>query len=103
RRPRPPPLHTRSLHDALPICGAHPHGYALPPPPEATKLDRVRRTQAGALAVRLRERVREPHHAVGVPAMAEPVGMAELVDGFGRSEEHTSELQSRFDLVCRLL
>src|SRR5437868_12591226 len=23
--------------------------------------------------------------------------------GFGRSEEHTSELQSRFDLVCRLL
>src|SRR5699024_11568272 len=24
-------------------------------------------------------------------------------DGNGRSEEHTSELQSRFDLVCRLL
>src|SRR5699024_12864780 len=23
--------------------------------------------------------------------------------GFARSEEHTSELQSRFDLVCRLL
>src|SRR5699024_12416162 len=23
--------------------------------------------------------------------------------GIGRSEEHTSELQSRFDLVCRLL
>src|SRR5699024_12401221 len=22
-------------------------------------------------------------------------------NGFGRSEEHTSELQSRFDLVCR--
>src|SRR5207249_7470733 len=26
-----------------------------------------------------------------------------LLDGFARSEEHTSELQSRFDLVCRLL
>src|SRR5699024_11519694 len=27
-----------------------------------------------------------------------------LVDGYNvRSEEHTSELQSRFDLVCRLL
>src|SRR5207249_10488899 len=26
-----------------------------------------------------------------------------LNDGKGRSEEHTSELQSRFDLVCRLL
>src|SRR5207249_6296657 len=25
------------------------------------------------------------------------------VDDLGRSEEHTSELQSRFDLVCRLL
>src|SRR5699024_12460841 len=28
--------------------------------------------------------------------------MERLLDGF-RSEEHTSELQSRFDLVCRLL
>src|SRR5699024_11888773 len=26
-----------------------------------------------------------------------------LVDAIPRSEEHTSELQSRFDLVCRLL
>src|SRR5699024_12580341 len=26
-----------------------------------------------------------------------------LAKGAGRSEEHTSELQSRFDLVCRLL
>src|SRR5699024_2036022 len=26
-----------------------------------------------------------------------------VLDRFGRSEEHTSELQSRFDLVCRLL
>src|SRR5699024_12582735 len=25
------------------------------------------------------------------------------LDRWGRSEEHTSELQSRFDLVCRLL
>src|SRR5437868_13116614 len=29
-------------------------------------------------------------------------GLLETPDG-GRSEEHTSELQSRFDLVCRLL
>src|SRR2546429_6833762 len=28
---------------------------------------------------------------------------AELLRGFGRSEEHTSELQSRLHLVCRLL
>src|SRR5437868_7353072 len=30
--------------------------------------------------------------------LASPLGR-----GGGRSEEHTSELQSRFDLVCRLL
>src|SRR5699024_6850796 len=29
--------------------------------------------------------------------------MDEISAGAGRSEEHTSELQSRFDLVCRLL
>src|SRR5699024_12400007 len=28
---------------------------------------------------------------------------SKLWPGCGRSEEHTSELQSRFDLVCRLL
>src|SRR2546421_5660299 len=30
-------------------------------------------------------------------------GALPLVDGLDRSEEHTSELQSRSDLVCRLL
>src|SRR5699024_12110704 len=30
-------------------------------------------------------------------------GSASLPPSHGRSEEHTSELQSRFDLVCRLL
>src|SRR5699024_4629394 len=35
--------------------------------------------------------------ATAILGTAEPV-----VDYFGRSEEHTSELQSRFDLVCRL-
>src|SRR5438067_3843640 len=30
-------------------------------------------------------------------------GTSLLVDTLFRSEEHTSELQSRFDLVCRLL
>src|SRR5207249_5500271 len=35
----------------------------------------------------------------GVGNACEPAN----VPGPGRSEEHTSELQSRFDLVCRLL
>src|SRR5207249_8975607 len=30
-------------------------------------------------------------------------GHADAAAGWNRSEEHTSELQSRFDLVCRLL
>src|SRR5438067_9247641 len=41
-------------------------------------------------------------------ALSGPVIAAKMTDAFGhlgcdRSEEHTSELQSRFDLVCRLL
>src|SRR5207249_10316104 len=31
------------------------------------------------------------------------ISVEELVAQIARSEEHTSELQSRFDLVCRLL
>src|SRR5699024_11438507 len=34
---------------------------------------------------------------------ADPEDLAEETLPEGRSEEHTSELQSRFDLVCRLL
>src|SRR2546421_8192502 len=43
---------------------------------------------------------RGDHHGEGVPALPHrPVEHGEHV----RSEEHTSELQSRSDLVCRLL
>src|SRR5438067_10663063 len=42
-------------------------------------------------ALDLSATIRSPGRAVRVPA------------GRRRSEEHTSELQSRFDLVCRLL
>src|SRR5437868_8765356 len=37
----------------------------------------------------------------GTTEFPEPIGLAATFDV--RSEEHTSELQSRFDLVCRLL
>src|SRR5438034_3712687 len=37
------------------------------------------------------------------PAPARRSRRAQLVDELGRSEEHTSELQSHSDLVCRLL
>src|SRR2546428_10307411 len=37
------------------------------------------------------------------PMICGPVPVSKTTDGTNRSEEHTSELQSRSDLVCRLL
>src|SRR5690606_42020139 len=93
--------YTLSLHDALPISldrGQQPllahglkqivHGFPL------ERLDRV-------LIVG-----RHENHMAGMrqpPADIEP-GQARHSDvEEGRSEEHTSELQSRENLVCRLL
>src|SRR5437867_12494105 len=68
-------IYTLSLHDALPI--SH-HGR----PPVA------RRFAPGGRGERRREdRVRDP----------------DAGHDHARSEEHTSELQSPYDLVCRLL
>src|SRR5438067_7467394 len=71
--PAPASVYTLSLHDALPISGPGRDGRV--------HLDRV--------MVFARDHIT-------------------VVDLYGRgcerrSEEHTSELQSRFDLVCRLL
>src|SRR5207249_6584083 len=41
-------------------------------------------------------------HCLAVPGEDHVAGLDAGARG-GRSEEHTSELQSRFDLVCRLL
>src|SRR3712207_8544193 len=73
-------IYTLSLHDALPIyrdAGARPH-------PAAGQLHVLARGAPGQL-----HRAVQPEH---------------LLDGASpRSEEHTSELQSRQYLVCRLL
>src|SRR5438132_3222387 len=74
----PPQIYPLSLHDALPILGIV---AGLPFEP--------RLIGAELLAVELAR----------VKAVAECV----LPDGKERSEEHTSELQSHSDLVCRLL
>src|SRR5699024_9480103 len=46
-----------------------------------------------------------PHRVTGQrnSAMAQRFGLTAAEQLTNRSEEHTSELQSRFDLVCRLL
>src|SRR2546422_10861317 len=70
-------IYTLSLHDALPICG--PGDRRWPPGGGG----RRRRGHSGRVA-RARVRAVVLHH-------------------LERSEEHTSELQSRLHLVCRLL
>src|SRR3712207_8258933 len=79
-------IYTLSLHDALPISSAiggrcEQHGRLVVAPADAEQAEAV------LALVRLE-----------VPAADEPVDPAA-----DRSEEHTSELQSRQYLVCRLL
>src|SRR5436305_4224660 len=77
-----PAIYTLSLHDALPICDApdnarYPvgHGGSGLPADLALSVERRRR----------------------------PTARGQQVVRYHRSEEHTSELQSRPHLVCRLL
>src|SRR5438874_8149180 len=73
-------IYTLSLHDALPIC------LEVPQADEPAEGDPEQHLGAlGADADDAPERLQVPQQA------------------FRRSEEHTSELQSRRDLVCRLL
>src|SRR3712207_9550083 len=73
-------IYTLSLHDALPICNPSP-------------VDRDRPAQRDV------QRVGREVGGVELPGRQ----AAELVGADLRSEEHTSELQSRQYLVCRLL
>src|SRR2546429_1007877 len=69
-------IYTLSLHDALPIC----RRAAVPADARAARAYALRRH----------------------PPL--PLGRARAAGGLeSRSEEHTSELQSRLHLVCRLL
>src|SRR5699024_12267698 len=78
---------TLSLHDALPIS-------AVLPFPE---LPAARPVCGGDIPCR---RAHIPLHSALRTSRNDPRrGRSEVL----RSEEHTSELQSRFDLVCRLL
>src|SRR5690606_41900593 len=96
--PAPSPISPLSLHDALPISMATPYATI--------------RTGAGVVT----ERVSEAASAAGrvfavdpTSASASCIGGNIAMNAGGkkavqwRSEEHTSELQSRENLVCRLL
>src|SRR2546422_7063673 len=82
-------IYTLSLHDALPICGAGREDGAL------RNRRRPGRDGEG-------EGPRQGLHARANLGLHSP-GLEEDGGGVSRSEEHTSELQSRLHLVCRLL
>src|SRR5207249_11889176 len=90
--PPTPEIYTLSLHDALPISLAGGH--------RRNTWQSVARQLMPDWQELLRQRLS------GLALAAEERGdvHAELAAHLEeRSEEHTSELQSRFDLVCRLL
>src|SRR5690606_41530975 len=90
----PPDLYSLSLHDALPISNGH-----VPLP-----LGIVFGQAALQFFVDLRDHVEQGFFKIvkSVPHLVDHrrPALAQLVR---RSEEHTSELQSRENLVCRLL
>src|SRR3712207_7294129 len=88
-------IYTLSLHDALPILAAAPHRPSAFVPADPTvegwaATDRGRSPAWPGLACPTRSRA-APRRGFG------------RTDLLRRSEEHTSELQSRQYLVCRLL
>src|SRR3712207_7360282 len=78
-------IYTLSLHDALPICQPLRQYHLL--------------LVAAAEVARAHRRVRR----ADTGPLNEPTGDRDLGRVSERSEEHTSELQSRQYLVCRLL
>src|SRR3712207_7368237 len=83
----PPEIYTLSLHDALPICRRGRQAEQPGPVVHAGRHPLARQRSQPAVAVP-RPMTTRPRATTALPQ---------------RSEEHTSELQSRQYLVCRLL
>src|SRR5207302_3828178 len=94
--PPPPKLHTLSLHDALPIFFAGPVGSR-----KCHKIPPAIATPPTAKRTMLTFSIARPSFWSGWASPA--LGQTFFGSGQSRSEEHTSELQSRENLVCRLL
>src|SRR5699024_11970863 len=95
-------IYSLSLHDALPICilaeAKKREEEALKRVNEEKKKREVAQQQAKKEeknVEKVNENKEKTEKKEDKPQLASRGG--------GRSEEHTSELQSRFDLVCRLL
>src|SRR5690625_6997629 len=91
--PTPSAFSSLSLHDALPIC-----------PPPTRRTGRGRRPRDLHRPGDRRRGGRRRWRTVSIVNTPENTRRPEdLPDPEDRSEEHTSELQSRGHLVCRLL
>src|SRR5699024_12676472 len=96
----PPPtsdIYTLSLHDALPIS------IAWSAPSIITRITNIQKAVLKPSIILTKADMRRPK-AINFFGLA--LSASELITPLlipYRSEEHTSELQSRFDLVCRLL
>src|SRR5690606_42128679 len=98
RAPAPSLHYTLSLHDALPIS---PLNTALPLLPGVHGMSHFHhfRDQIGCVQQRGMRAAAGDHHVLASRTLTQRRHY--VVDV--RSEEHTSELQSRENLVCRLL
>src|SRR5699024_12474831 len=87
----PTTIYTPSLHDALPISERPPpttlNAPTMPTPVYTKELT----NRVEGLVMEEKKMARRLHLR------------SRSLNSSNRSEEHTSELQSRFDLVCRLL
>src|SRR5206468_6912484 len=88
--PATPDIYTLSLHDALPI-------WYYPSQQECLS---CHTTSAGSV---LGVNTRQLNRNFTYSATGRTDNQLRTWNHLGRSEEHTSELQSRSDLVCRLL
>src|SRR5690606_41893948 len=91
--------YTLSLHDALPIYRRH-AGLRYVVASALVRAGRTRGDRAGRSRCRGSRRA---HCRSAARARCEEEVQARRHRGAPRSEEHTSELQSRENLVCRLL
>src|SRR3712207_7873844 len=90
-------IYTLSLHDALPICSRKAALISSTVTSRATFAVRSTTEPVGTGA-----RTAKPCILPWSSGTTRPIALAAPVEA-GRSEEHTSELQSRQYLVCRLL
>src|SRR5690606_41900719 len=99
----PPVLYALSLHDALPICSVSSFSNASETSAPSSDSD-----SAAWIKLAMSSNDRSPLGAAASAVMIVVSNACRLPAGsvcriFQRSEEHTSELQSRENLVCRLL